>query len=109
MLSNARRIVNELLAAGTTKTTIGRDIGYSRAAVSRWLSEPDYNGASIEAAVVARYSRAACPVLKAEITIAQCSAYALAACPTSNARDARHWKTCQTCPHKPDPEKGVSK
>jgi len=101
MSSNALQIVTDLLAAGITKAAIGREIGYSRAAVSRWLSEPGYNKASIDAAVVARYSRVVCPVLKAELTTAQCSSYALAACPTSNARDVRHWKACQSCAHKP--------
>jgi hypothetical protein len=101
MSSNARRIVESLVADGKTKTEIGREIGYSRAAVSRWLSEPDYNAVHIEAAVIDRYSRVDCPHLKSELSVAQCSAYALATCPTSNARDVRHWKACQSCPHKP--------
>lgn len=104
MSSNARRIVEALIAEGKTKTDIGREIGYSRAAVSRWLSEPGYNAVHIEAAVIDRFSRIACPFLKVELSSAQCSAYSLAACPTSNARDVRHWKACQKCTFKPPKE-----
>lgn len=101
MTSNARQIVLDLLAGGVTKTSIAKEIGYDRSSVSRWINEPDYNGAHIEAAVLARYNRFFCPHLKQEITPIDCAAFAGRCCPTSNARDARHWKACQTCPHKP--------
>lgn len=101
MLNNAREIVLGLLKNGMTKTAIGKEINYDRATVSRWINEPDYNGAHIEAAVLARYNRFVCPHLKKEITPVECIAFATRAVPTSNTREVRHWKTCQTCPHKP--------
>lgn len=102
MSSNARQIVLGLLEGGMTKAAIAKEIGYDRTSVSRWINEPDYNGAHIAAAVLARYNRFACPHLKQEITPLECAGYACRRCPTSNARDARHWKACQTCAHKPN-------
>lgn len=90
-----------LLAGGMTKTQLGREIGYDRASVSRWINEPGYNGAYVAAAVLARFSRLTCPYLKTEIAPAQCAALATRACPTCNAREVRHWKACQSCAHKP--------
>ncbi len=98
---DARQIVLDLLAAGATKADIAKEIGYGRASVSRWINEPDYNGDKIEAAVLERYSRFDCPHLKTDITPAQCSDFSSRAVPTSNAREVRHWRACQTCPHKP--------
>ncbi len=99
--TSAREIVVNLLANGATKAEIAKAIGYDRSSVSRWINEPDYNGEHIEAAVLECYSRFICPHLKQEITPAACAAYAGRSCPTANTREVRHWKTCQTCPHKP--------
>lgn len=101
MTVNARSLVLARMATGLNKAEIALEIGYSRAAVSRWINEPDYPAKKIEAAVIARYSRFDCPHLKTEITPAECAAYADRAVPTSNAREVRHWKACQTCPNKP--------
>lgn len=101
MSNNARAIVLAQLADGKTKADIAAEIGFSRPSVSRWLNEPGYPGARIEAAVLARFNRFVCPHLGAEITPNDCAGYALRRCPTSNAREVRHWKSCQTCPHKP--------
>ncbi|SDI52282.1 hypothetical protein [Propionivibrio dicarboxylicus] len=102
MTSNARKIVLDLISGGMTKAAIADEIGYGRASVSRWINEPDYNGAHIEAAVLERYSRFPCPHLKSDITPKDCAAHALRTCPTSNTRDARHWRACQACPHRPE-------
>lgn len=99
MSNNARAIVLGLLADGMTKAQVAKEIGYDRTSVSRWINEPDYSGERISAAVLARYNRFSCPYLRTEITPAECAAYADRACPTCNAREVRHWKTCQTCPH----------
>jgi hypothetical protein len=107
--ANARAIALALIEGGMTKAQLGREIGYERATVSRWINEPDYNGTHIEAAVLERFSRFACPHLKADITPAQCASYALRPCPTCNAREVRHWKSCQTCPNKPESKEGESK
>ena len=101
MSNNARTIVLALIEGGATKAAIGKEIGYDRSSISRWINEPDYNGAHIEAAVLARYNRFVCPHLGSEITPGECSGYAERRCPTSNAREVRHWKACQACSHKP--------
>lgn len=101
MANNAREIVLSLLAGGMTKAAIAKEIDYDRTSVSRWINEPGYNGEHVEAAVLARFSRFVCPHLKNEITPAECSAYAERAVPTSNTREVRHWRACQTCQHKP--------
>ncbi len=102
MSNNARDIVLTLLAGGMTKSAVADEIGYGRASVSRWINEPGYNGEHVEAAVLARYNRFPCPHLKTEISPKDCAGYAQRSCPTSNAREVRHWRVCQTCPHKPD-------
>ncbi len=101
MANKAREIVLGLLAGGLTKAEVAIEIGYDRTSVSRWINEPDYSGSRIEAAVLARYNRFVCPHLKTEITPRECAAYAGRGVPTSNTREVRHWKACQTCPHKP--------
>lgn len=106
--SNARDIVRSLLADGMTKAQVAKEIGYDRTSVSRWMNEPDYSGARIEAAVLARFDRFPCPYLKADISPAECTAHADRACPTCNAREVRHWRACQSCTHNPNVE-GPSK
>jgi len=101
MDNNARAIAMGLLAQGVTKTAIGKAIGYDRTSISRWINEPEYNGAHIEAAVLARYNIFACPYLHADISPADCARHAGRPCPTCNVREVRFWKACQTCPHKP--------
>lgn len=101
MANKAREIVLGLLASGMTKAKVADEIGYDRSSVSRWINEPDYNGAYIEAAVLNRYDRLLCPHLNQEITPGDCISYACRAVPTSNAREVRHWKACQSCSHKP--------
>ncbi len=102
MPNNAREIVLGLISGGMTKAQIAKEIGYDRTSVSRWINEPDYSGTRVEAAVLARFNRFPCPHLKADITPLECSGYAMRPCPTSNAREVRHWKTCQSCAHKPE-------
>lgn len=102
MPNNAREIVLELLASGVTKSDVAKAIGYGRSSVSRWINEPDYNGKLIEAAVLAHYNRYRCPWLKKDISLDECRTFALRSCPTCNVREVRHWKTCQTCQHKPE-------
>ena len=107
MPNNARAIVDAQLASGKTIAEVAREVGFSRPSLSRWLNEPGYPGARIEAAILARFNRFVCPHLQAEITPNDCAGFALRRCPTSNAREVRHWKACQACPHKP--EQGGSK
>ena len=103
MTSNAREIVLKLLDGGMTRQAIADEIDYSRTAVSLYL-DGKYGGDTkrIERAIFQRFNRFPCPHLKAEITQLDCAGYALRPCPTSNARDARHWRACQACPHKPN-------
>lgn len=98
----ARALALALLAGGMNKAGIAAAIGYNRTSISRWLNEPDYNGEHLAAAVLLHFDLVACPALKREITPAACRGYALRACPTASVREARHWRTCQTCKHKPE-------
>ena len=103
MSSNAREIVLKLLDEGMSRQKIGDEIGYSRTAVSLYL-DGKYGGDArrLERAVLHRFNRFPCPHLKADITPKDCASHAIRPCPTSNTRDARHWRACQTCPHKPE-------
>lgn len=98
MSNNARALAVARMEEGFNKAEIAAEIGYSRAAVSRWMNEPDYPASKIEAAVIARYNRFTCPHLGSEITPLECAAYADRPVPTSNTWEVRHWKACQGCP-----------
>ena len=106
-IDKAREIVLGLIAGGMTKAQVAKEIGYDRTSVSRWINEPGYNGEHVAAAVLARFNRFPCPHLKTDITPNDCGGYALRPCPTSNAREVRHWRACQSCAHKPDPKTEV--
>ena len=45
-----------------------------------------------------------CPHLGSRVTTNACRANAVRQAPTSSAREARHWRACQSCPHKPTEE-----
>lgn len=104
MPNNALAIANALLSEGVTKADIGRQIGYSRSAVSLWLSGKYASPEKVAAAILARYERVICPFLGREIAPTECASFSCRPCPTSIAREARHWKACQDCEHKPTKE-----
>lgn len=111
--SHIRALLAEAVAADPKgKAGVAVRLGVSRPLIARVLSENDPLEVSdkLAALVAGLLTRFICPHLKTEITPAQCAAYAGRAVPTSNTREVRHWKTCQTCPHGPvKPTQGVAK
>ncbi len=97
------KILQSEVARGKSKAQVGRDIGYSRPAVSLAL-KGEYPGGTtkIEAATLARYTnRLACPHLGISITLDECRDFAARIMPTSDARALKHWSACQRCSRKP--------
>lgn len=91
-----------LVAANGNRAVVAAELDLSRTIVS--LVAADKYHARTDAfarRVVEVYGGVECPHLGTRITGAACKTYALAAAPTSSARDARHWRACQSCPHKP--------
>lgn len=80
-------------------TRVAEQIGYSRTAVSLALADKyQGNPAQIGQAVIANLSpRVLCPFLKVEIGPAECSDFASAPMPMSDAGKLKHWLACQSC------------
>lgn len=99
---SARELVKEAIKHHPRrKAGVAIEIGYSRTALSRYMSGSYGAGREIEEAIRERYLRIACPHRKIDITPDICRRTALAPCPTSNVTDVRQWKACQSCAHKP--------
>jgi hypothetical protein len=80
---------------------VAEAIGVSRPALSmvvngRYPASTD----KIAAKVMDVYARNECPHLAEPITQHTCHGYARRPAPTSSPRDMRHWRACQSCPHK---------
>lgn len=104
-MSKAMELVFEQIAAGKTKQQISLDIGYSRPAVSRYMSGTYGDGlAKIEAAIIKRYDRRICPSDGEEKQPAQCQRIALRPRPSGFPDAETLWVCCQTCAHKPNGE-----
>ena len=105
MSSNAHEIALRLLSGGMSRKKIADEISYSRTAISLFLSGRYGAGtARLERAILRHFDRFPCPHLKSDITRIYCASHAMCPCPTSNTRDVRHWRACQSCPHKPNPQ-----
>lgn len=76
-------------------------LGYSRPAVSRYLSGGYPSLGPIEAAIVSRYDRRHCPHIGAEVSPDYCRQRALAPEPFGGNARLAHWQACQRCEHKP--------
>lgn len=61
----------------------------------------------IRARYHAAFGRVVCPFSRAEVDGEHCREYALQKAPIHNPFKLEHWRTCQTCPHRP--VKGESK
>jgi hypothetical protein len=88
--------------AGGVLNVVADEMDVSRTLVS--LVANDKYGASLDkfaAKVIETYDAFDCPHLGSRVTAVACKGFALRPAPTSSARDARHWRACQTCPHKP--------
>lgn len=81
-------------------TQVATELGYARSSLSLAL-HGRYVGstARIEAAVLARYGRVACPVLERQLTAEECRTHRNRPSPTSSARALKEWAACQACPH----------
>jgi hypothetical protein len=91
--------------AGGVLNIVADQMEVSRTLVS--LVANDKYPASLDkfaAKVIETYDAFDCPHLDSRVTAAQCKQHALRPAPTSSARDARHWRACQTCPNKPAKE-----
>lgn len=55
----------------------------------------------IERKVREYFERFECPHLCEQISMAQCRSFCLRPVPVSSAREARHWRACQSCARKP--------
>lgn len=101
----------ELLAVAVRVDPRGRAgvaerLGLSRSAISQVLSgKYPADPAKIAAKVLDYYDRLTCPHLAHEISPGACANYATRPCPTTSAREVRHWRACRACEHKPNNDK----
>jgi len=81
-------------------TAVAEALGYSRPALSRYLSGAYPSPGPIEAAIVSRYDRRQCPHIGCEVPPEYCHQRALAPEPFGGRARLLHWQACQQCPHK---------
>jgi hypothetical protein len=102
-LANWKALFDQALAAaGGSKSIVAEQLNVSRTMVSL-VANDKYHGNmnAFARRVFEAYGGFDCPHLGTRITYAACKGHALGGAPTSSARDARHWRACQSCPHKP--------
>lgn len=92
-----------LAAANGSRTIVAEQLGVSRTMVSLAAADK-YHGRldAFASRVLAAYDGFTCPHLAERVTANDCKTYALRPAPTSSAREGRHWRACQSCPHKPN-------
>ena len=90
-------LLREAIAA-SSKTKVAENIGVSRTTISL-IANGKYiaDTGRIEKKFMAFYSRINCPHLNTEITHETCRANHSREAPTSNPREMKHWRACQTC------------
>lgn len=102
-MSHALNLTQAQLAAGKTRQQIAIEIGYSRPAVSRYMSGSYGDGIEkLEAAILKVYDRRDCPHTGEAIAPEVCQKKALGPKPFGGAERRTWWLCCQTCPHKPE-------
>ena len=102
-MSRAHELCLAALAAGKTRQQIALETGYSRTAISLYLSgQYTADPGQIEAAICKAYDRHDCPHTRDVITPDVCRRKALAAEPFGGSERRRWWLCCQSCPHKPE-------
>jgi hypothetical protein len=85
-------------ATANTLTQVAMEIGYSRTAMSRYMS--DKYGAEtgqLESAIRARYDRYPCTHTGREIHGPECHRRATSPRPFGGRAKEAHWLTCQSC------------
>lgn len=101
-MSRALELCFVQVAAGKTKQQIALDIGYSRPAVSRFMSGTYGESIdTIEKAILKAYDRHECPHTGESIEPETCRKKALSPKPFGGSSRLVWWSACQTCPHKP--------
>ena len=105
-MSHALELCFGQIGKGKSRQQIAEDIGYSRPAVSRYMSGTyGENVKEIEAAILKAYDRRECPHTGEDIEPATCQKKAPAPKPFGGATRLAWWSACQTCPHKPGANK----
>lgn len=92
------------VAAAGSIAKAADQMGRSRPLLSRYLND-DLDGVEmIEERIVKYFDRRQCPHTDAEVAPDVCRRKALAPEPFGGNARLAHWKTCQSCPHKPEKE-----
>lgn len=102
-MSSALALCHAQLSDGKSRQQIATEIGYSRTAVSLYLSGK-YGGDTerLEKAIRKEYDRVACPHTGESIDPSVCKRKALSPKPFGGFARSAWWVCCQTCPHKPE-------
>ena len=109
-MSRALELAFTQIAAGKSRQQIAVAIGYSRPAVSRYMSGTyGESVASIEAAIIKAYDRHECPHTGDQVESGLCRKKALGPKPFGGSARQVWWAACQTCSHKPTPQEGATK
>lgn len=84
------------------KAALAAELGVSRTMVSL-IAAGKYQGSldNFARRVVDAFDRYSCAFSGEVVTPITCAEIALRPAPTSSPREMRHWRTCQSCPHKP--------
>lgn len=92
-------LLREQVALLGSIQAVATRIDYSRAAISQALSgKYPAHTTRLAAAVIAAFSRCACPFLRRDITSGECRHFRTRPIPRSIPEDLRHWTACQGCP-----------
>lgn len=94
--------------AASSMTAVAVAIGYSRTAISLYLSGKYGAGVEkLEAAIRARYDIYPCTHTTIEISGPDCTRRATAPRPFGGRSKEAHWLACQTCQHNKQGEKNA--
>lgn len=104
-MSRALELLKAQLEGGLTLTEAADRSGYSRTTVSlyaagKYLGRPD----GVEAALIRAFDVHHCPHTNEPVSGDVCQRKALAPKPFGGSERLAWWKTCQSCPHKPEPK-----
>lgn len=100
MNSNWMELLQHAVAE-TSITRVAEQLEISRTSVSLALAgKYPAKTDKIAAKVLDVYARLTCPHTTIEISHAECRALSTSAVPTSSPQAMRHWRACQSCPHK---------
>lgn len=85
----------------TSRAAVAGEIGFSRTAVSLYLSgKYPADPREVEAAIRARYDRYPCPHTGQEISGPECQKRGSSPRPFGGRAKQAHWDACQACQHK---------